>query len=298
MNSELFTFFLPFTLAFMMMGLGLNLRLVDFYRIKQHPKVIFISLFSQLVILVGIAFLICKFFELPPAFSIGLMLLAASPGGPTSNAMTYLFKGDIALNMTLTATHSVLSIFTLPFIINLSLMYFLQASSPLDMPALQITRVFLITLLPVSIGMLISYYFPQQAKYLNRPMRIVFTASLFCIFFIALYLERHHLREYFFEVGHAVILFCFCSVFIGFFVPYLFNISIKQALTCSFECTIHNTALAITIALSVLESTSMAVPAGMYSIFMFIFASLFGLFISRRTGQLFSKHETQSNSLS
>jgi bile acid:Na+ symporter, BASS family len=105
MDSELFTVFLPLTLALMMMGLGLHLRPADFYRLTLHPKVIFIALFSQLVLLVGIAFLICQFLNLAPIFAIGLMLVAASPGGPTSNLFTYLFKGDVALNITLTATN-------------------------------------------------------------------------------------------------------------------------------------------------------------------------------------------------
>ncbi len=145
MDSELFTVFLPLTLALMMMGLGLHLRPADFYRLTLHPKVIFIALFSQLVLLVGIAFLICQFLNLAPIFAIGLMLVAASPGGPTSNLLTYLFKGDVALNITLTATNSIISTLTLPFIINFSLMYFLQTSQPVDMPAMKMMKVFFIT---------------------------------------------------------------------------------------------------------------------------------------------------------
>lgn len=142
MDSELFTVFLPLTLALMMMGLGLHLRPADFYRLTLHPKVIFIALFSQLGLLVGIAFLICQFLNLAPIFAIGLMLVAASPGGPTSNLLTYLFKGDVALNITLTAKNSIISTLTLPFIINFSLMYFLQISQPVDMPAMKMMKVF------------------------------------------------------------------------------------------------------------------------------------------------------------
>ena len=292
MDSELFTVFLPLTLALMMMGLGLHLRPADFYRLTLHPKVIFIALFSQLVLLVGIAFLICQFLNLAPIFAIGLMLVAASPGGPTSNLLTYLFKGDVALNITLTATNSIISTLTLPFIINFSLMYFLQTSQPVDMPAMKMMKVFFITLLPVSMGMFLRYYFPKLADRLNRPMRILSACCLLFIFFLALYLERHNFVEYVFEIGPAVALFCFCSMFIGFFVPHLANIPEKQALTCSFEITIHNTALAITVALSVLGNTAMAIPAGIYSIFMFVFAALLGLLISRRNDSLFLKKET------
>ncbi len=291
MDSELFTVFLPLTLTLMMMGLGLHLRPVDFYRLAQYPKVIFIALFSQLVLLVGIAFLICNFLNLSPIFSIGLMLVAASPGGPTSTIMTYLFKGDIALNITLTAANSVIATFTLPFILNLSMIYFLQTAQPIDIPATKIAKVFFLTLVPVSTGMCLRYFLPKFAIRLHHPMRILSLSCLFFIFFIALYLERHNLIQYIFEVGPAIALFCFSSMFIGFFIPHIANITEKQALTCSFEITIHNTALAITVALSVLGNTAMAIPAGIYSIFMFVFATLFGLLVSQKKDRLFFKRQ-------
>ena len=292
MDSGIITIMLPLALAIIMIGLGLELTPKDFARVSKHPKAVLVALFCQLVLLVGIAFVICKVLNLPPLLAVGLMLLAASPGGSTANLFSYLFKGDVALNITLTATNSIISTLTLPFIINFSLMYFLQTSQPVDMPAMKMMKVFFITLLPVSMGMFLRYYFPKLADRLNRPMRILSASCLLFIFFLALYLERHNFVEYVFEIGPAVALFCFCSMFIGFFVPHLANIPEKQALTCSFEITIHNTALAITVALSVLGNTAMAIPAGIYSIFMFVFAALLGLLISRRNDSLLFKKET------
>ncbi|MEE1122105.1 MAG: bile acid:sodium symporter family protein, partial [Acinetobacter pseudolwoffii] len=121
MDSGFFNFFLPITLAIMMMGLGLELKIKDFLRLSRYPKVIFIALFTQLVLLTSIAFFICLILDLAPLLAVGLMLLAASPGGPTANLFSYLYKGDVALNITLTAINTIISIFTLPFIINLSL---------------------------------------------------------------------------------------------------------------------------------------------------------------------------------
>lgn len=124
MDSGLFAFFLPIALAIMMMGLGLELSIKDFLRVARYPKVIFIALFTQLILLTSIAFLLCKLLELPPLLSVGLMLLAASPGGATANAFSYIYKGDVALNISITAINSVISCFTLPFIVSLSILHF------------------------------------------------------------------------------------------------------------------------------------------------------------------------------
>ena len=124
MDSVFFVFLLPVLLAILMMGLGLELRVKDFIRVLNYPKVIFIALFIQLILLTSLAFLICIILDLPPLLAVGLMLLAASPGGPTANLFSYLYKGDLALNFTLTTINTFISIFTLPFIINLSLHFF------------------------------------------------------------------------------------------------------------------------------------------------------------------------------
>ena len=119
MDSGIITIMLPLALAIIMIGLGLELTPKDFARVSKHPKAVLVALFCQLVLLVGIAFVICKVLNLPPLLAVGLMLLAASPGGSTANLFSYLFKGDIALNITLTAINSVIAAFTLPLIVNL-----------------------------------------------------------------------------------------------------------------------------------------------------------------------------------
>ena len=126
MDSGLITIFLPLALAVVMAGLGLELTPNDFKRVSKHPKAVFIALFCQLVVLTAIAFFICKLLNLPPLLAVGLMLLAASPGGPTANLFSYLYKGDIALNITLTAVNSVIAAFTLPLIVNFAIHHFMQ----------------------------------------------------------------------------------------------------------------------------------------------------------------------------
>lgn len=146
MDSGFFSLFLPITLAITMMGLGLQLTVMDFLHVSRYPKVIFIVLFSQLVILTGLTFLICLVLDLPPLLAVGMMLLAASPGGATANLLSYLYKGDVALNITLTAINTIISIFTLPFIMNLSLYYFIGHDTGIGLPLEKMAQVFLITI--------------------------------------------------------------------------------------------------------------------------------------------------------
>ena len=282
MDSVFFVLLLPILLAVMMMGLGLELTIKDFLRVIRHPKIIFVTLFSQLIILTSIAFLICIVLQLQPVLAVGLMLLAASPGGPTASLFSYIYKGDIALNISITALNTLISIFTLPFILNLSLMYFMDKSSTTEIPVIRITQVFIITVVPVLFGMLIRAKFKSLSITVNRPMRIFSILFLIFLFIFALFKERLNLITYFESIGIATIIFCFSSLFIGYCIPLLLGVSDKQARACSFEISIHNTAIAMTMAITVLGNTMIAVPAGIYTIVMYSFATIFGFIISRQ----------------
>ena len=295
MDSGLFAVFLPVTLALMMMGLGLELSIKDFLRVGRYPKVIFLALFTQLIILVSIAFLICKVLDLPPLLSVGLMLLAASPGGPTANLFSYIYKGDVALNMTLTAINSIICIFTLPFIVNLSLLYFLGDNTTISMPIDKIAHVFLIIFIPVCIGMLLRHTLPALAYQLTRPMRLISIFFLFSIFIYALFREKQNVILYFVDVGIATAIFCFASLFLGYLIPHLAKIPEKQARACTFEIGIQNTAIAMTTAISVLSNTTIAIPAGVYSIVMYIFVLLFGILLTRSTAHNVALNSKISN---
>lgn len=186
MGSGLITVFLPIALAIIMAGLGLELTINDFKRVRQHPKAVFIALFCQLVILVGIAFIICKVLALPPMLAVGLMLLSASPGGPTANLFSYLYKGDIALNITLTAINSVIAAFTLPLIVNFAIQHFMENGQNVGLQFSKIIQVFLIILVPVGIGMLVRHFAPHTAEKLNKPVRIFAIVFLVSIIILAI----------------------------------------------------------------------------------------------------------------
>ncbi|MEK7739166.1 MAG: bile acid:sodium symporter family protein, partial [Pseudomonadota bacterium] len=223
----------------------------------------------------------CKLLALPPLLAVGLMLLAASPGGSTANLFSYLFKGDIALNITLTAINSVIAAFTLPLIVNFSIQYFMNDGQQITMQFSKILQVFAIILIPVCIGMLIRHYAPHFTEKLSKPLRIFSVVFLILIIIGAITKERAHIMEYLTQVGLATVIFCICSLVIGYFVPRLLGINSAQARACAFEIGIHNSTLAMTIALTVIANSTVAMPAAVYSIFMYIFAAIFGALISR-----------------
>ena len=289
MNMGIITVLLPLALAIIMIGLGLELTLNDFKRVSKHPKAVLIALFCQLVILVGVAFILCKVLSLPPLLAVGLMLLAASPGGSTANLFSYLFKGDIALNISLTAINSVVAAITLPLIMNFSILHFMQENQQITLPLSKIVQVFAIIIVPVGIGMLIRHYAPKLTEKLNKPLRIFAVVFLIAIIALAIFAERQNIATYLTQVGLATAIFCACSLAIGYFVPRLLGISSTQARACAFEIGIHNSTLAMTIALTVMANTTIAMPAAVYSIFMYIFAAAFGFMITR------SKQATEEN---
>ena len=281
MNSQIITILLPLALAIIMVGLGLELTLKDFARVGKHPKAVLVALCCQLIILTSIAFVLCKVLALPPLLAVGLMLLAASPGGSTANLFSYLFKGDLALNISLTAINSVIAAFTLPLIVNFAISHFMQDSQQITLQFSKILQVFSIIIVPVGIGMLIRHYSPRLTEKLNKPLRIFAVIFLIVIIIGAIVAERQNIGEYISQVGIATALFCICSLCIGYFIPRLFGINSAQARACAFEIGIHNSTLAMTIALTVLMNTAIAMPAAVYSIFMYIFAALFGLLLNK-----------------
>ncbi len=285
MDSGLITIFLPIALAIIMAGLGLELTPKDFARIKKHPKAVVLALFCQLFILVGIAFFICKILALSPALAVGLMLLAASPGGPTANLFSYLYKGDIALNITLTAINSVVAAFSLPFIVNLAIQHFMTDGQQVGLQFSKVAQVFLIIIVPVCLGMLLRHFSPRIAEKLNRPVRIFAVIFLVLIIIVAVFKERNNILDYLMQIGAATALFCFASLLIGYFVPRLFGINSAQARACAFEIGIHNSTLAMTIALTIMSSTTIAMPAVVYSLIMYILAAIFGTLLNRYSPQ-------------
>ncbi|MEO3862116.1 bile acid:sodium symporter family protein [Acrocarpospora sp. B8E8] len=291
MDSPLVLASLPYALGIVMLGLGLSLTLDDFRRVGQYPKVVVVALLCQVVLLPAICFGLVLAFRLPPELAIGLMVVAASPGGPTANLFSHLFGGNVALNVTLTAINSVLAVATLPIVVNLSTGYFLPGGASLGLQFDKIQQIFVMVLVPVAIGMLLRAWTPQVARRLNLPVRVLSAVVLVVVISAVLYGERENLVDYFVSVGLAALVFNIVSLLAGYGVPRLTGVDHRAATAAGFEIGIHNTALAITIALSpaLLNSAEIAIPGAVYGIIMFFTATAFGWLITRRT-QVLIRH--------
>lgn len=271
---------LPLAIGIIMMGLGLTLTLDDFRRIVVYPKAVVIGLLCQMLILPVVCFLIAKGFGLPPELAVGLMLLSAAPGGATANLYSHLAKGDVALNVTLTAVNSVLSLFTLPFIVNFAISHFMESDQAVTMQFSKIVEVCVIVIIPVSIGMLIRSKFSDLALKLDKPVKILSALFLVLIIVLAVIKEKHNIVHYFKEVGIAALTFNIVSMVVGYFVPLLFKIGKKQAIAIGMEIGIHNGTLAIYIALTLLGNSTMSIPPAIYSLIMFFTAAAFGFIVN------------------
>jgi BASS family bile acid:Na+ symporter len=280
-ESLLSTVVLPLALGVIMLGLGLSLTVADFTRVIKYPKAVLIGLVCQMILLPAAAVLVAKLLNLSPELAVGLMLLSASPGGPTANLYSHLSNGDVALNITLTAINSILTLFSLPFIVGLSMDYFLGSALAIPMPFSKIISVFAIVLIPVSMGMLIKRFKPSISTKMEKPVKIASAILLVLVIVATILKDRAVLGAYFAEIGLAAFLFNVISLIGGYYVPKLFNIDRKQAIAIGMEIGIHNGTLAIFIALSVLNNSVMSIPPAIYSIIMFFTAAVFGYWVNR-----------------
>lgn len=279
-QSAATTLFLPIALGIIMLGLGLSLTPDDFRRVTKYPKAIIIALSCQMLLLPALSFLIADFSALTPALCVGLVLLAVSPGGPTANLYSHLSKGDVALNITLTAVNSVLALFTMPFIVNLALKYFMGEGQYIPLPFMKVVEVFLIVLVPVSIGMLVKSKAPTFAEKMNKPVKISSALLLVIIIVMVTIREKQILMDYFAQLGIPVLLFNILSLATGYYVPLLFKVEKKQAIAIGMEIGIHNGTLAIFLALNALNNSAMSIPPAIYSLVMFFTAAAFGFLVN------------------
>lgn len=273
---------LPLALGLIMLGLGLSLTTDDFARVARHPKAVGIALACQVLVLPVICFGLVQLFNLPPILAVGMMLLAASPGGTTANLYSHLFRGDVALNISLTAINSVLAVFTLPIVVNLSIAFFAPDGDRVGLQFQKTLEVFAIVLLPVLIGMLIRRWRPAFAQRMDKPVRIGSAVILAVVIVGAVISNLDLLRDNFASLAGITSLFCILSLTIGYLVPRMFKVTEGESIATAFEVGIHNATLAIVVAQSVLLSTQMSLPAAIYGVLMFFIAAGFGFLIKRR----------------
>ena len=274
----------PIGLGILMLSLGLSLTTADFRRALLYPRAVIVALVCQIVIMPTACFFIAKGFHLAPELAIGLMLLSATPGGATANLYSHLAGGDVALNITLTAVNSFLSLFTLPLILGFSLLHFLDESKSIPLQVDKIMQVLLIVVVPVAIGMYLRHLKPSLSARMEKPVKIMATLFLVFIATVVVYGQWHMLVEHFAAVGAAVTVFNLLSLVAGYAIALWARLEKRQAIAISMEVGIHNSALAIALALSpmILNSPAMAIPPTVYGVLSMFIAAAFGFVIHHK----------------
>lgn len=273
--------FLPLALGLVMFGLGLTLTVDDFARVAKYPKAAVIALVCQVVVLPAICLGLVLAFGLKGVLAVGMMLLVASPGGTSANLFSHLAGGDVALNITLTAINSVLAVFTLPLVVGLSMAHFMADSAEVGLQPAKFVQVFAIVLVPVAIGMLVRRRFEAWALKMNDPVRIASVVVLVLVIIAAIAQAYEDLIANIGTLGPVALLLSIFSLLIGYYVPKLFNVERKQAIASAMEIGIHNATIAITLALTVLNDETMAIPPAVYGVLMYLPAAVAARLLSR-----------------
>lgn len=284
--QSLFTeYFLPVTLAIITMGMGLSLTDRDFRNIFSQPKAVIIGLCCQMILLPLIAFLIARSIHIDPLFKVGLMIIAACPGGATSNLITYLLRGNVALSISMTAINSLITLITIPIVVTISLEAFIHADAHIHLPVGEtVIKVFLITLLPAFAGTRIRKRLPNFADKLERPLRIILPLLLLVVFSGVIFIDQgtaSATRADFFEIFPYTLLLNAAAMGAGLLIARLLSLSVKNQYTISIEVGLQNSALAIFVAATLLKSNSMALVPVVYGSFTFFSTLLFGWMVKK-----------------
>jgi bile acid:Na+ symporter, BASS family len=275
--------FFPFVVAAVMLALGLTLTVADFRRAATVRRPLLVALLCQALLLPVLCLFIAEGLHLTPNLAVGLMLMAATPGGILANVVSHLANGDLALNLTLTAINAVLSIFAIPAILAFSLTWFLGEGRFIPLQFDKFFGVFALVLIPTAIGIAIRHQFPELAKRLHRPVRIAAAVLLIVAVVAGIAKGRTALFSNFGVLATAVVSFCTVSLTVGYLVPRFMHLAPRQAIAVSLEIGLHNAVVAVGIALSpqLLNNAEMATPGAVYGIFAPLIALTF-IFAVRR----------------
>ena len=273
---------LPLSLAFIMFAMGLGLTRADFVRVFQRPREFLLGAALQILVLPIVALLLTTVWPLPPELAVGIMLLAACPGGTTSNLLTHMARGDVALSISLTAVISVGGMLTIPFILGFALDRFMAADAPPLPLAKTVISIFLITTVPVLIGMFVRARRPKFAQWAEPRSRLLVTLLFVVIVVAALASERELLWAHFDETAVVVSLLNAVTLLIAFGAATVAGLGHRQRSAITLECGLQNGTLAVVIATSMLNNTKFGVPAALYALPMFTSATLFAIWSARK----------------
>ena len=275
----------PFALALIMLALGASLTVKDFIRVFQHPKEFFVGLICQLIVLPIVGYLLIIILQTPVELALGVMLIAAAPGGVTSNVLTKFADGDVALSISLTAFTSLISIVSVPYIVFLSIDLFNINYVEKEVSMLGISlKMFFVVTIPVIIGMIIRKIFnnfiENNMKYIQRM-----SIGLFCFVFIAIYIEEWDSIIMFMNTAGTVSLILNISMMIiGFYVAKFFASGVAQRRCISLECGLQNGTLAVFVGTQLFgQNMTYMVPTAAYALIMMATSVIFVIFLRKRT---------------
>ena len=277
---EIVTKIAPIALALIMLGLGLGLTIQDFTRVTKQPKDFLVGLICQLILLPIIAFILIKIFRTPMEIALGVMIIAAAPGGVTSNVLTKFANGDVALSVSLTAIISLISIVSVPFIVfkSADLLQVSYASSDISMVGISL-KMFLVVTLPVIIGMLIRKFATNFISS-NASMIQKISIILFAIVFLAIWVEEwENIMSYLSQAGLITLVLNIVMMIVGFYVAKMFASGIEQRKCISLECGLQNGTLAVFVASQIFSDIVYLIPTAAYALIMFVTSIFFVFFV-------------------
>jgi bile acid:Na+ symporter, BASS family len=279
-------------LGFIMLGVGLSLTPGNFKNLFIYPRALLVGLTSQIVILPVLAFIVASISNMALPYKVGLIILASCPGGTTSGVISYFFKGNVALSITFTSINSILTLFTIPFVVNLSLLYYYGKTSTIHLSYLEtIIQIFTITIIPAFIGVLIRAYRPEFALKAQRPLKFLLVIALAIVFIILFFAGNKNggtgitTGEILNILPYALLLNALCMAW-GFFLGLITKLGTKDSYTIGIEASVHNTTLAFLVAGTLLHEPEMVKPSLIYAMFSFWTAILYSYIIKKanRTG--------------
>ena len=280
---EIVTKIAPLSLALIMLALGMGLTVQDFTRVVKQPKDFLVGLVCQLIFLPIIAFALVFILDTPVELAVGLMIIAAAPGGVTSNILTKFANGDVALSISLTAIISLLSIITVPFIIfkSIDLLNASASTNEISMTGISI-KMFLVVTLPVILGMIIRRFANNFVSSNEKTIQTISLILFLIVLFGAIIQERANILPYMMKAGTITFLLNIIMMLIGFYVAKIFATGIKQRKCISLECGLQNGTLAIFVATQIFNDVVFIIPAAIYSLIMFA-TSLIFVFLIKKT---------------
>ncbi len=271
METNLLTqLFLPLALFIIMLGMGLTLKPNDFRNVILFPKAVGVGLALKLIFIPVLTFGMLFIFPLDPELAVGFVLLAACPGGATTNLITHLAKGDVALSITLTAIASIITVFTIPLMVDFGMLQFMGESQQIELPLLKtIGQILAITVVPVFVGMVIHGKYPKLSHRAERPVKILSAVFLVLIIAAVLIKERANLAEFFAKAGPLSLFLNLLGMFFSYYITKAITKNKAQALAVGVEVGIVNGTLGIAIAAGIIQNSVMTIPSAIYSIIMF-----------------------------